>query len=133
MGETWRTLRKHNKRWDFIFPTEAERIAWRVLTLMAVCLGCIPLIVAKGPLIALWLGTKNMLPSCVKGLGDPSHPRTTFEVFLGNGALYLYYVFSRTLWDSCPYAFFTESPSCWFLHHSGLAVEHPAFIAVFVS
>ncbi|KAJ5847831.1 hypothetical protein N7455_011788 [Penicillium solitum] len=79
-------------RWNFTFPTEAEKIAWRVFTLIAISSSFIPLVVAQGPLIAVWLAGKKLLPSCMTSLGDPNSPVTILEIVLANGSLYLYFI-----------------------------------------
>ncbi|KGO43641.1 hypothetical protein PEXP_095430 [Penicillium expansum] len=82
----------HVAGWNFIFPTEAEKIAWRVFTLIAISSSFIPLVVAQGPLIAVWLAGKKLLPSCMRSLGDPNSPVTVLEIVLADGSLYLYFI-----------------------------------------
>lgn len=79
-----------NHSWNFIFPTIAERTAWRVFSLIGVGAGMAPGVLDQWPLVTVWLGKKKLLPSCMKSLGDPTQRRTQFEEFLPNFFVYIY-------------------------------------------
>jgi hypothetical protein len=60
--------------------------------LIAISSSFIPLVVAQGPLIAVWLAEKNRLPSFMKSLGDPNSAVTILEIVVADGSLYLYFI-----------------------------------------
>lgn len=60
--------------------------------MIAISSSFIPLVVAQGPLIAVWLAGKKLLPSCMRSLGDPNSPVTVLEIVLADGSLYLYFI-----------------------------------------
>ena len=86
------TLTSMIYRWNFSFPTNAEKIAWRVFTLIAVGIAVIPGIMDQWPFFTVWLGKKNMLPPCMESLGNPTQRRTKFEAVLVNIFIYIYFL-----------------------------------------
>jgi len=60
--------------------------------LIAISSSFIPLVVAQGPLIAVWFAKKRGLPSFMKNLGDPKSSVSILEIVLADGSLYLYFL-----------------------------------------
>ncbi|KAL3473887.1 hypothetical protein BJX99DRAFT_188585 [Aspergillus californicus] len=73
----------HVAAWNFAFPTHAEAIAWRVLSLTA--LGMVVIIYAYGqvPLMLRWLNDRSFpLPLSLRKVADPRGRFTPQEVYV---------------------------------------------------
>lgn len=75
-------------RWNFTFPTKAEKMTWRVCSLVATAMACFIYLVGEAPIYISWLASKigtRRLKSY-----DPAAPITTLETCLSLGALLVY-------------------------------------------
>ncbi|KAL5337263.1 hypothetical protein BJX70DRAFT_251167 [Aspergillus crustosus] len=73
----------HVAAWNFAFPTHAERIAWRVLSLTALAMVFVVYAIGQVPLIIRWLlEHRASLPQCLQRFADPNGKYTLVEIFL---------------------------------------------------
>ncbi|EAW14590.1 uncharacterized protein ACLA_076300 [Aspergillus clavatus NRRL 1] len=77
--------------WNFTFPTAAERIAWRVFSLLSVGGIWGPIIIGTVPLAVAWLASgREISAPGLKSFIDPEGRRTIFEEVVFNGGYVIY-------------------------------------------
>lgn len=80
--------------WDFIFPTEAEKTAWRVFSLIAITIPCVIYGLGQAPVVMSWLTSKIKIPGMNPGLKhymDPKrHDQLPWEKVYNLGSLLVY-------------------------------------------
>ncbi|KAL3433267.1 hypothetical protein BDV09DRAFT_186861 [Aspergillus tetrazonus] len=74
----------HVAAWNFSFPTDAEAIAWRVFSLVALAMPVIVYLIGQAPLVARWLKGRGVpLPSFLDDFAEPQGKFYMFEIYRG--------------------------------------------------
>ncbi|KAL4816242.1 hypothetical protein BDW67DRAFT_191148 [Aspergillus spinulosporus] len=85
----------HVAAWNFAFATDAERVAWRVFSLVALAMAVILYLIGQAPLVARWLKGRGVpLPSSLNDYADPRGKFYTFEIYVPL-ACFLVYALAR--------------------------------------
>ena len=79
-------------RWNFVFPTPTENMAWRVFALIAASMACVVYIVGQAPPLATWLAKIGLLSSRSTEWAKADAPYTAAEGFLSFGAFGVYVI-----------------------------------------
>ncbi|KAL2831449.1 hypothetical protein BDW59DRAFT_140181 [Aspergillus cavernicola] len=85
----------HVAAWNYAFPTNAEKIAWRVFALTSLAMVVLVYVIAQVPLTTRWLANRGVSPPiCMKGLADPNGKFTWTEIYVPIWCI-LIYAFAR--------------------------------------
>ena len=77
--------------WNFSFPTDAEAIAWRVFSLVALAMPVIVYLIGQAPLVARWLkGREVPLPSFLDDFAEPQGKFYMFEIYVPLACILVY-------------------------------------------
>ncbi|KAL4762784.1 uncharacterized protein BDW70DRAFT_158393 [Aspergillus foveolatus] len=81
----------HVAAWNFSFPTDAEAIAWRVFSLVALAMPVIVYLLGQAPLVARWLKGRGVpLPSFLDDYADSRGKFYMFEIYVPRACILVY-------------------------------------------